>query len=339
MHTFINSPLQIGSLTLPHRLIQGPLAGYSCAPFRILFNQFTPPAYCVSEMSSAKDILLKHSTQSRYVYRSPDEKILAYQLSGNDPQTLGQAAALLQTLGADLIDLNCGCPKAKIRKKGSGSALLETPELLIKIIKTVKNALTIPLTVKIRIQKNDKDIAMAQEIEQAGADALIVHGRRWIDDYDISCDLNQIANIKKSIQIPIIANGDIHHSDSLKRSIELSGCDGFMIARAGTGKPWIYKELLEQKPMNISIKEKINLFITHLQGLADLENEHKALLQGKSLVRYYFRDLINENHLIQYYALKTLNEVILFFQNLGSIDHSLDCQQTLLTQTSTAIHF
>ena len=107
MHTFINSPLQIGTLTLPNRLIQGPLAGYSCAPFRSLFYQFTPPAYCVSEMSSAQDVIHKHTPHSRYLYRALLEKILAYQLSGNNEYTLAQAALRLQTLGADLIDINC----------------------------------------------------------------------------------------------------------------------------------------------------------------------------------------------------------------------------------------
>jgi tRNA-dihydrouridine synthase len=120
MHSFINSPLLIGSLTIPHRLIQGPLAGYSCAPFRAIFNQFTPPAYCVSEMCSANDVIHKHQANSRYLYRAPEERILAYQISGTDPQIMAQAAGHLQSIGADLIDLNCGCPKNKIRKKGAG---------------------------------------------------------------------------------------------------------------------------------------------------------------------------------------------------------------------------
>lgn len=309
MRTFINSPFTIGTLQLPHRLIQGPLAGYSCAPFRVLFNQFTPPAFCVSEMSSAIDILTKHNNQSRYLYRSPQEKKLSYQISGNDPYTLARAAEHLQSMGADLIDINCGCPKTKIRKKGAGSALIENPSLLINIIKTVKAVLTIPLTIKIRIQKNKSDIPLAQQIEQAGADALIVHGRRWIDDYEVPSDLQQIANIKKAIQIPVIANGDIRHEDSLKKTMEQTGCDAFMISRAGTGNPWIYQELLEQRQLNLSLQKKIDLFTMHLNGLAALENEYKAVLQGKSLVRYYFREILNDRILHDYYALSSLKDI------------------------------
>ncbi|KGP64280.1 nitrogen regulation protein [Legionella norrlandica] len=306
MHTFINSSLQIGSLKLPHRLIQGPLAGYSCAPFRELFNLYVPPAYCVSEMSSAIDILNKHSIQSRYIYRSVKEKHLAYQISGSEPHVLAEAATKLQSLGADMIDINCGCPKTKIRKKGAGSALLEDPKKLLEIISKVRFAITIPLTIKIRIQNNEKDLILAKQIEESGADALIVHGRRWTDDYDISCNWGQIANIKKSVKIPVIANGDISNPLSLKSAFEISGCDGFMISRAGTGKPWLYQDLLTQHTTHISFDEKLKLFMTHLDGLSLLENEHKAVLQSKSLIRFYFRGQLDESELQQFYQLATL---------------------------------
>jgi nifR3 family TIM-barrel protein len=315
MHTIINSPLQIGSLTLPHRLIQGPLAGYSCAPFRELFYKYIPPAYCVTEMSSAIDILNKHSPQSRYIYRSPDERLLSYQISGTDPLIMAQAARRLEAHGADLIDVNCGCPKTKIRKKGAGSALLEEPEKLVAIIHKIRESISLPLTVKIRIQGNEQDVHLAQQIEDAGANALIVHGRRWTDDYDIQCNLNQIAEIKKNLQIPVIANGDISSISSLNHAMDISGCDGFMIARAGSGRPWLYQELLEQRTLEISDEEKKALFMAHLEGLNTLENEYKAILQSKSLIRYYFRSRLTEQQLNQFYNLKSLIEIKAFLDN------------------------
>lgn len=315
MHTIINSPLQIGSLTLPHRLIQGPLAGYSCAPFRELFYKYIPPAYCVTEMSSAIDILNKHSPQSRYIYRSPDERLLSYQISGTDPLIMAQAARRLEAHGADLIDVNCGCPKTKIRKKGAGSALLEEPEKLVAIIHKIRESISLPLTVKIRIQGNEQDVHLAQQIEQAGANALIVHGRRWTDDYDIQCNLNQIAEIKKNLQIPVIANGDISTVSSLNHAMDISGCDGFMIARAGSGRPWLYQELLEQRTLEISDEEKKALFMAHLEGLNTLENEYKAILQSKSLIRYYFKPRLTEQQLNQFYNLKSLIEIKMFLDN------------------------
>jgi len=319
MHTFINSSWQIGSLTLPHRLIQGPLAGYSCAPFRILFNQFTPPAYCVSEMSSARDILFKHHHQSRYLYRDPQELRLAYQISGTEKEILADAALFLQEHGADLIDINCGCPKTKIRKKGAGSALLETPEQLTAIIQQVRKAITIPLTVKIRIQGNEHDRSLAQQIADAGADALIVHGRRWQDDYDVACDLQQIAKIKHALTIPVIANGDIRDEKDLKRAVNETGCDAYMIGRGGSGRPWLYQELLQQQKLDIDKSCKIKLFMHHLHELAQLEDEYKAVLQSKSLVRYYFRHHLAKEKLAQFYTLNSLAQIQQFLADIPGI--------------------
>lgn len=314
MHTFINSSLKIGSLMLPHRLIQGPLAGYSCAPFRQLFNSYRAPAYCVSEMSSAIDILDKHSMSSRYIHRDPGERILAYQIAGTEPHLLAQAALKLQCYGADIIDINCGCPKPKIRKKGAGSALLEAPEQLVKIVKEVRAAITIPLTLKIRIQGNERDLVLAKKIEDTGADALIVHGRRWIDDYDVAADLQQIEQIKRHLTIPVIANGDIYDVASLQKTVERTGCDAYMIARAGSGKPWFYQELLEHQRVAVSLTEKFTLFMNHLEGLALLENEYKSVLQSKSLVRYYFGKIFDASLLHRFYQLNSLEQVAHFFR-------------------------
>lgn len=309
MQAFLNSPFAIGSLSLPNRLIQGPLAGYSCAVFRQLFYQFTPPAYCVSEMLSASDIVHKHSFHSRYLYRAAEETRLCYQISGNDAVLMGEAAAKLQSLGADLIDINCGCPKTKIRKKGAGSALLEQPQHLQAIIRQVKSQVNCPLTIKIRLQDNDADQTLARMATDAGVDALIVHGRRWMDDYDKPCDLEQIARIKTATHLPVIANGDIADHHSLQRVAEATGCDGFMISRAATGKPWLYEELLTQSSRNIDDFSLKKLFMTHLEGLMRLENEYQAVLQSKSLVRYYFKNRVTPSFLQDFYKLKCLEDI------------------------------
>lgn len=305
---FLNSPFNIGDLTLSNRLIQGPLAGFSCAPFRQRYYRYTPPAYCVSEMISAVDVLQKHQPDSRFLYRAPEEKVLCYQLSGNNPAILAQAAVRVQSLGADLIDLNCGCPKAKIRKKNAGSAHLDDPDNLLAIICVVKNAITIPLTIKVRILGDERDIAMAQAIEKAGADALIVHGRRWVDDYDKACDFAQIAAIKQALTIPVIANGDIADHDSLSQAIAITGCDAYMIGRAGSGNPWLFQQLLTAPDLtvDVSLIERANCFMTHLYGLSQLESEHQAVLQSKSLVRYYFRDRLENQQLQHFYTLNNL---------------------------------
>lgn len=318
MHAFINSPLIIGALELSNRLIQGPLAGFSCAPFRDLFYDYKAPAYCVTEMISAHDLLLKHQLDSRYLFRSPRENILCYQIAGSDPLIMAQAAQRVAEFGADIVDINCGCPKTKIRKKGAGSALLTEPQRLLAIVRAVREAITLPLTVKIRIQGGAADRALAQGIEEAGADALIVHGRRWIDDYDRACDLAKIADIKSGVTIPVIANGDICDSDSLSEVFNRTGCDGFMIARAGTGKPWLYQSLLDDQVIETNMAQQTRLLLRHLEALAVLDGEYKAVLQSRSLMPYYFRGLIERSELQPINTMNHLVDIERFLQQLNA---------------------
>ncbi|WP_026069258.1 tRNA dihydrouridine synthase [Legionella tunisiensis] len=309
MHSFLNSSFNIGSIHLANRLIQGPLAGFSCAPFRELFYQFTPPAYCTTEMISAHDVLHKHQLNSRYLYRSPLEKILSYQIAGNDPGTMAEAGSYLASMGANLIDINCGCPKTKIRKKGAGSALLNEPQQLLKIVYSVRKMINLPLTVKLRIQGNGHDADLAKAIEQAGADALIIHGRRWNDDYSVDCNFAQIAEIKRAVSIPVIANGDIHDKTSLTKALINSGCDAYMIARAGTGKPWLYQNLLDEVTIHPDPDMIKVLFMQHLHKLAKLENDYKAVLQSRALLRYYFKAQLSPTELQTFYNLEYLDDI------------------------------
>lgn len=307
--SIINTPLLLGSLQLKNRLIQGPLAGYSCAPFRQLFTLFMPPAYCVSEMLSAHDVLYKHHPHSRYLFRGDAEKTLCYQIAGTCPTLMAEAAIKLEHLQASLIDINCGCPKPKIRKKGAGSALLEKPDQLIKIVKAVRNAIKCPLTVKVRLQNSDKDISLAKAIADAGADAIVVHGRHWVDDYDKPCSLQKIAAIKQAVDIPVIVNGDIANHDSLNQAWTETNCDGFMISRASTGKPWLFQELLTNTVIHMDNARRIKIFMTHLYGLSELENECKAVLQSKSLVHYYFKHQFGPDFFQMFYQLIRLQDI------------------------------
>jgi tRNA-dihydrouridine synthase B len=304
---FINLPLKIGNKTFENRLIQGPLAGFSCAPLRETFRHFQNPGYSVSEMVSALDVLTKHRPQGRYLFKSPREGRLSYQLSGVDPQTIAKAAQFLETLGADLIDINCGCPQPKIRKKGAGSALLENTDTLQRIISITKAKLNIPLTVKIRIQTPDIDVQLAQMIEQSGADALIVHGRRWVDNYETPVHPFAIQNVKNNVKIPVIANGDISDITSLETMVQLTRCDGFMISRAGCGKPHLYEQLLSNPTTVISLHRHILILQEHLLALCALENEYTAMLQARSLLKYYLKPyLIPE----KYFSITSVEKLI-----------------------------
>ncbi len=313
---FITSSLQIGSLKIPNRLIQGPLAGVSAAPFRKLFYQFTAPAYSVTEMISAHDVLHKHDLNSRYLYRAKEETCLSYQLSGIEPSVMAQAALKLERIGADLIDINCGCPKAKIRKKGAGSALMDTPDLLYRIVARVRELIRIPLTLKLRIYGTSTDILLAQMLEQAGADALIIHGRKWTDDYDKPCDFHHINLIKQHVSIPVIANGDIRDMTSLGVAMHESQADAYMISRAGCGYPWLYQSLFGSTSVQqVDCSIQLDCFLQHMHDLALLESDYQAVMQSKTLVRYYFRQALDVEQLKYFYTLTSLRDMALYLRN------------------------
>lgn len=275
----------IGKLKIPHRLIQAPLAGYTNKVYRGLFYKFYPPAYGVSEMLPANLVINKAS--NKYLARNAVEKILAYQISGNQPQIMAQAASKLEDIGADIIDINCGCPKTKIRKKNCGSAHLDDLDNLKNIITSIKNTITIPLTVKIRLHKNINNII--EVISQSGADAIIIHGRRFQDDYDVLPDYNALASLKSTI--PLICNGDICDLQSLNNAAKLTNCSAYMIGRAASGAPDIYSKLLEKSAPKL---DKKAIFLEHISGLASYESETQAVLKARSLYRYYFKQPLPE---------------------------------------------
>ncbi len=289
-------PLSLGKLYLPYNLVQGPLAGFSCAPFRELIWQFGHVGYCTTEMLSAKDLITRRVQRPRYVWKSPKEGPLCYQLSGNDSKVLGLAVQSAESLGADLIDLNCGCPKNKIRVKGTGSRLLANTSLLGDIIEAMRKETDLPLSVKIRVDGDSADnfnMTVAKTVESAGADLLVVHGRHWKDDYSVPCYYEQIAEIVQNVSIPVFANGDVNSYKSLQQMFCTTGAAGVMISRGSMGQPWLFQQLLAedrgesfQPPQPHVIGE---FFLQHVERLASLEDEISAVLQSRKFGKYYGR--------------------------------------------------
>jgi tRNA-dihydrouridine synthase B len=286
--------LKIGSLVFPSVLIQAPLAGYSCAPMRRLVQQSGGAAYACTEMLSAQHIFSGAKQKKRFEYKDPDEDLLCYQLSGNKADVLARASEQVCLWGADLIDLNCGCPQPKIRKKKVGSSLLADPEHLYRLVCAMKSAVSVPVTVKIRVDGSSQDnnnISVADAVASAGADALIVHGRHWSERYDTQVSAQQIKLFVDAVDIPVIANGDVECAASAKELLGQTGAAGIMIARASLGQPWLFSkiksELLGQAFKMPSLSEVGAMLIQHAQGLIDLEGEVVALLQSRKLLKYY----------------------------------------------------
>lgn len=294
MPEFLIHPIQLGNIQFPSNLIQAPLAGISCAPFREAIARFGGAAYCTTEMISAKTLL--HRPPKRYIYKSATEGPLCFQLSGNNPQELQKAALLAANYGANLIDLNCGCPVDKIRKKGCGSSLLAESQKLGAIVKAIKQAVRVPVSVKIRVDAKSGDCFntdVVTAVQDAGADFIVVHGRHWSEHYETNVHLDEIAAIVNASNIPVIGNGDIRDYASLRRMFYVTGCAGIMLGRAAVGQPWLFAKLQAEdrsELYTVPAKCKIGtLFLEHIQGLIVLENETLAVLQTRKLSKYYLR--------------------------------------------------
>lgn len=289
-------PLVIGNHVFPTNLIQGPLAGVSCAPFRKLIWKFSQPAFVCSEMISAKTVLqLKNPNNKRYLYKDPKEKDVCYQLSATDPLELAEATKIITDQGASLIDLNCGCPVKKIRDKNAGSKHLSQPLRLYHLIQAMKQHTHLPVGIKIRVDANIDSFnsELIKVLQESGLDFLIVHGRHWSQDYSTPCHYDEICFFVESLSIPVIGNGDVADRASLERMLA-TGCAGAMLSRAGCGQPWLIAQMTAeltnqsyQRPDEQAIKQ---LFYEHARGLVELlQNEKQAIMQMRKVAKYYAR--------------------------------------------------
>lgn len=292
-------PLVLKNRHFPVNIIQGPLAGISCAPFRLLAWRYSKPAFSYTEMISCKTLLHKpFFAQRRFLLKDPKEGPVCYQLSSSDPGELAQAVKIVTDHGADLVDLNCGCPVKKIRSRGAGSRLLSEAGKLYQLIMAMKQSTHLPVSVKIRVEGGSQEKfnqEVAKAVSDAGADFLVVHGRHWTEHYETPCHYEEIRFFVENLKIPVIGNGDIADSLSLKKMLA-TGCAGVMISRAGVGQPWLIHQLmaeLKREPFTLpSTKEMAAIFLEHVTCLMDLlGNEKFAVLQARNFAKYYARTL------------------------------------------------
>lgn len=292
--------LTLGKREFSTNLIQGPLAGISCAPFRELTWRYSKPAFSCTEMISCKTLLYAPlKQQQRFIKKAAKEGPVCFQLASNNPAELAEAVKRVTDLGADLIDLNCGCPVRKIRKKGEGSRLLTDSSTLFQLIHAMKNNTHVPVSVKIRVENKEEKFnqTIANVVSDAGADFLVVHGRHWTEHYETPCRYDAIQFFVQALKIPVIGNGDVSDKDSLQKMLA-TGCAGAMIGRAGVGQPWLIAKLMAEihnQTFTLPSNPEIGaVFLEHIQGLCTLlGNEKFAVLQGRQFAKYYARHLPN----------------------------------------------
>jgi len=236
--------MKIGKLHLENQLILAPLAGITNLPFRLIAREAGCALVC-SEMVSAAGLVRNSKKTHRMLASAAAEKPLSVQIFGSEPDIMAEAAAIVASSGADIIDINFGCSVKKIVKTGSGVALMREPQKARALILAVRRAIDKPLTIKIRSgwEKTGRQALELAEIAQAcGVDALAVHPRTASQKFSGAAEWPLIAAVKRAISIPVIGNGDISGPEDAVRMLEETGCDFVMIGRAAAGNPWIFTQ-------------------------------------------------------------------------------------------------
>jgi len=290
--------MKIGPHLLESPVIAAPMAGVTDQPFRNLCRKLGA-ALAVSEMVTSNTKLWKSKKTQFRLNHIGEDAPRAVQIAGTDPLQMAEAAKLNADLGAEIIDINMGCPAKKVCKAAAGSALLKDEPLVASILHTVVTSVDIPVTLKIRTgwsEESKNAIQIAKIAEEHGIQALTIHGRTRNDFFNGVAEYETIAEVKSAIKIPIIANGDI---DSPKKAFEVlkfTHADAVMIGRAAQGSPWIFREIAhylrtkEEMPPP-TINERKDILLEHLGELYNFYGEERAVRLARKHVSWYLGDL------------------------------------------------
>jgi tRNA-dihydrouridine synthase B len=237
--------LTIGSIQLKSNVLLAPMSGVTDLPFRRLVNKYGV-GMVISEMIASRAMILETRQSLLKAKHDPEDSLRAVQLAGCDPEVMAEAAKFNVDLGASLIDINMGCPAKKVCNKLAGSALLQDEDLVARILDAVVAAVDVPVTLKTRLgflNGEENILRVAKRAEDSGIAALALHGRTREDMYLNTARYELIREVKKNINIPLIANGDIDSPEKAKYVLDYTGADAVMIGRAAQGRPWIFREI------------------------------------------------------------------------------------------------
>ncbi len=288
----------IGHHIIEHPVMLAPMAGVTDRPFRQLCRQLGA-SYAVSEMLSCDLSLLKTAKTQFRMNHEGEPGPIAVQIAGSDPLKMAKAAQHNVENGAQIIDINMGCPQKKVAKKNCGSALLAHPELVADICQNVVSAVSIPVTLKTRLgtdNDNKNILQIAALAQKHGVAALFIHGRTKAQKYQGQSEYGLIAQVKRELDIPVIANGDIDSPEKAEEVISLTGCDGIMVGRAAQGNPWIFQQIktyLEtgQRLKKPEHKEVIQVMYSHIKNLHDFYGPSQGCRIARKHIKWFLKDL------------------------------------------------
>ena len=291
--------MQIGPYILKNNLVVAPMAGVTDRPFRQLCKKMGA-GMAISEMVSCNSLLWGSEKTKRRANHEGEVDPISVQIAGADPAMMAQAASYNVEQGAQIIDINMGCPAKKICNTMAGSALLQNEKLVGDILDSVVSAVDVPVTLKIRTgwdKEHKNALAIARIAESAGIQALAIHGRTRACAYKGKAEYETIAAVKSHVKIPIIANGDIDTPEKAKRVLEHTAADAVMIGRAAQGRPWIFREISHflttgsHLPLP-EVNEIHHVLVNHLYDLYDFYGEYSGVRIARKHISWYTKGLI-----------------------------------------------
>lgn len=310
--------MDIGGVKTETNIFLAPMAGISDIAFRTICKEFGC-GLTYTEMISAKGIYYKNNNTYKLMKMHKEEKPIAMQIFGNNPDIMADSAIQMEKAGADIIDINMGCPTPKIINNGDGCALMKKPDLAGKIIHAVVNSVNIPVTVKIRKGWDEKSINaidIAQIAEEKGAQAITIHGRTRQQFYSGKADWEIIKKVKSIISIPVIGNGDIFTAENAKKIIDDTNCDGIMVGRGAHGDPWVFDRIITYLKTGVllpepTVEERINMIIRHMNKMIELKGEYNGIKEMRKHIIWYLKGLPDTNRIKrQIFSLIDKEEII-----------------------------
>ena len=290
--------MKIGNLEIKRTAALAPMAGVADSAFRRICKQFGA-AYLVGEMASAKGMHYSDRKTAELLGVSDEERPVAVQLFGDDPELIAEAAKKALDYRPDVIDLNMGCPAPKIAGNGGGSALMKNPALAGRITEAVVRAVPLPVTVKFRKGWDDEHVnavEFARVMEESGAAALTVHGRTRQQFYSPPVDLDIIAAVKAAVSIPVIGNGDCIDLQSVLYMYDYTKCDLVMIGRGALGSPWLFRQvgryfedgsILPAPPL----AERMEVMLRHLKLICENKGERQGMREARKHAAWYMKGM------------------------------------------------
>jgi tRNA-dihydrouridine synthase B len=298
--------IEIGSLRIDPPLWLAPMAGVTDRDFRLIVRRIGGIGVVTMEFISSKAIVSGNKRTREMMHFSAEERPLSIQIYGSDVATMREAALVVEELGADICDINMGCPANKVLKGCAGAALMGDLKLAESIVRTVRDAITIPLTVKFRLGLDDcrrNYLELGRICEANGVAAVAMHARTARQMFTGEADWSHLAHLKETLAIPVIGNGDIKEPEDALRMLAETGCDGVMVGRGATRNPWIFRQIasrLEGSPIGeATLADRRDLILEHFRMVAEREDSLFALHKLRKFTGWYTHGLPNGRKLRQ----------------------------------------